>query len=64
LFDLSIQDNIAYGDNLRDNIPIQEIIQAAKKADIHEFIESLADVCKKNCVLITMDCVNVSFIGI
>lgn len=38
LFDMSIKDNIAYGDNSRTNIPMSEIIEAAKKANIHDFI--------------------------
>ncbi len=40
LFGCSIKDNIAYGDNTRD-VPMQEIIEAAKNANIHSFIESL-----------------------
>ena len=44
LFDLSIRDNIAYGDNSRDDIPIDEIIQAAKNANIHDFIQTLPKV--------------------
>jgi len=40
LFDMSIADNIAYGDNSR-NVPIDEIIEAAKKANIHSFIVNL-----------------------
>jgi len=42
LFDCSIKDNIAYGDNSRE-VPMHEIIQAAKNANIHSFIESLPD---------------------
>ncbi|CAF3939943.1 unnamed protein product, partial [Rotaria sp. Silwood1] len=30
LFDMSIRENIAYGDNSRKDIPLDEIIQAAK----------------------------------
>ncbi|XP_075169480.1 multi drug resistance 49 [Haematobia irritans] len=41
LFDRSIAENIAYGDNFRDNIPMVEIIEAAKKSNIHNFITSL-----------------------
>lgn len=37
LFDRTIGENIAYGDNSRD-VPISDIIEAAKKANIHEFI--------------------------
>ena len=40
LFDCSIRDNIAYGDNSRD-VGMDEIISAAKNANIHNFIESL-----------------------
>lgn len=40
LFDRSIRENIAYGDNSR-MISEQEIIAAAKKANIHNFITSL-----------------------
>ncbi|GLH02038.1 Multidrug resistance protein homolog 49 [Gryllus bimaculatus] len=40
LFDRTIADNIAYGDNSRE-IPIQEIMEAARKANIHNFITSL-----------------------
>ena len=43
LFDASIQDNIAYGDNSRQ-IPMDEIIQAAKGANIHNFIQTLPNV--------------------
>ncbi|CAF1513561.1 unnamed protein product [Adineta ricciae] len=38
LFDLTIAENITYG---LENIPMSEIIHAAKKANIHEFIEQL-----------------------
>uniref|UniRef100_A0A1B0A9F0 ABC-type xenobiotic transporter n=1 Tax=Glossina pallidipes TaxID=7398 RepID=A0A1B0A9F0_GLOPL len=41
LFDRSIADNIAYGNNCRDPMPMTEIIDAAKKANIHDFITSL-----------------------
>ena len=44
LFDMSVRDNIAYGDNSRDDIPIDEIIQAAKNANIHDFIQTLPKV--------------------
>ncbi|KAH9520278.1 Multidrug resistance protein 1 [Bulinus truncatus] len=40
LFDCSIAENIAYGDNSRV-VPMSEIIQAAKDANIHNFIASL-----------------------
>nr|CAD7571680.1 unnamed protein product [Timema californicum] len=40
LFDRTIADNIAYGDNNRE-VSMDEIIQAAKEANIHTFISSL-----------------------
>lgn len=40
LFDRSIAENIAYGDNSRV-VDKQEIIEAAKKANIHAFVTSL-----------------------
>nr|CAD7261440.1 unnamed protein product [Timema shepardi] len=40
LFDRTIADNIAYGDNNRE-VSMNEIIQAAKEANIHTFISSL-----------------------
>lgn len=44
LFNMSIRDNIAYGDNSRSDIPIEEIIEVAKQANIHDFIKSLPQV--------------------
>lgn len=41
LFNYSIRDNIAYGDNARDNIAMDEIVRAAQMANIHEFIQQL-----------------------
>lgn len=43
LFNLTIRDNIAYGDLSRE-IPMEEIITAAQKANIHDFIVSLPEV--------------------
>ncbi|XP_055694549.1 ATP-dependent translocase ABCB1 [Lutzomyia longipalpis] len=40
LFDRTIAENIAYGDNTR-NVQENDIIEAAKKANIHNFISSL-----------------------
>ncbi|XP_044148635.1 ATP-binding cassette sub-family B member 5-like isoform X4 [Bufo gargarizans] len=42
LFDRSIAENIAYGDNTRE-VPMEEIEQAAKAANIHSFIEELPE---------------------
>ena len=40
LFDRTIAENIAYGDNNR-MVSMDEIIEAAKKSNIHNFISSL-----------------------
>jgi ATP-binding cassette subfamily B (MDR/TAP) protein 1 len=40
LFDRTIAENIAYGDNSRE-VPMDEIIEAAKAANIHEFVRNL-----------------------
>ncbi|KAM4874401.1 ATP-dependent translocase ABCB1 isoform 2-T2 [Thomomys bottae] len=42
LFDCSIAENIAYGDNSRV-VSQDEIVRAAKEANIHQFIDSLPD---------------------
>ena len=43
LFDYSLKDNIAYGDNSRTP-SMDEIIQAAREANIHNFIQTLPNV--------------------
>lgn len=43
LFDYSIRENIAYGDSTRE-IPMSDIIQVAREANIHDFIVSLPEV--------------------
>ncbi|VDP39632.1 unnamed protein product [Schistosoma curassoni] len=43
LFNISLRDNIAYGDNSRI-VSMDEIIEAAKLANIHDFILSLPNV--------------------
>ncbi|CAF3696052.1 unnamed protein product [Adineta steineri] len=47
LFDASIRENIAYGDTSR-TIPLEEIQEAAKNANIHQFIVSLPDKYETN----------------
>uniref|UniRef100_A0A3B3Y5I2 Bile salt export pump n=1 Tax=Poecilia mexicana TaxID=48701 RepID=A0A3B3Y5I2_9TELE len=42
LFDCSIAENIKYGDNLRE-IGMNEVISAAKKAQLHDFVMSLPE---------------------
>ena len=44
LFDKSIANNIKYGANFRD-VSDEEVIEAAKAANIHNFIETLPEVC-------------------
>jgi ATP-binding cassette subfamily B (MDR/TAP) protein 1 len=41
---MSIRENIAYGDNNRNDIPMEEIIRVAKDANIHDFIQRLPQV--------------------
>ena len=43
LFDCSIAENIAYGDN-GNTVPMDRIIESARSANIHEFISSLPQV--------------------
>lgn len=43
LFDCSIAENIQYGDNSR-TVNMEEIIEAAKKAYLHDFVMTLPDV--------------------
>ncbi len=40
LFDATIEENIAYGDNSRQ-VSLDEVIESAKQANIHDFITSL-----------------------
>ncbi|KAA8579509.1 hypothetical protein FQN60_006602 [Etheostoma spectabile] len=42
LFDCSIEENIKYGDNSRE-ISMNEVISAAKKAQLHDFVMSLPE---------------------
>ena len=46
LFDLSVRDNIAYGDTTR-NVSDKEVEEAARSANIHQFISSLPQVIKQ-----------------
>ena len=42
LFDRSIKENIVYGDNERQ-VSMEEVITAARKANIHEFVAALPE---------------------
>ena len=44
LFDASVADNIRYGALHNKNVSDENVIQAAKSANIHSFIESLPEV--------------------
>ena len=46
LFDCSIRENICYGDNSRQ-VSMDEVIAAARKANIHDFITSIPEVDSK-----------------
>lgn len=54
LFNTTIAENISYGDNTR-NISRDEIITAAKAANIHDFIQGLPE------VIILIDWINFTF---
>lgn len=43
LFDRTVAENIAYGDNTRE-VPMAEVIAAARNANIHEFVMNLPEV--------------------
>ncbi|XP_007494388.2 bile salt export pump isoform X1 [Monodelphis domestica] len=47
LFACSIADNIRYGDNTKD-VPMELVIDAAKKAQLHEFVMSLPEKYETN----------------
>lgn len=47
LFDCTIAENIQYGDNTR-SITMEEIIDASKKAFLHDFVMMLPDVSGNN----------------
>lgn len=51
LFDKTIAENIAYGDNSRE-VAMAEIIEAAKNANIHDFVTNLPLVSKTTLILI------------
>ncbi|KAA3676934.1 ATP-binding cassette, subfamily B (MDR/TAP), member 1 [Paragonimus westermani] len=42
LFNTTIRENIAYGDNTRE-VPMEDIIEAARLANIHDFISTLPE---------------------
>ena len=56
LFNCSIADNIAYGDNSRV-VPMTEVMEAARQANIHDFVASLPQVR----LMATHTCVSVYF---
>jgi ATP-binding cassette subfamily B (MDR/TAP) protein 1 len=44
LFNCSIYDNICFGDVSRDDIPMSEVVEVARQANIQEKVENLPDV--------------------
>ena len=53
LFDMSIADNIRYGALFRE-VSDEEVIEAAKSANIHDFIKSLPEVSVNSMIDITI----------
>jgi ABC-type multidrug transport system fused ATPase/permease subunit len=53
LFDLTIAENIAYG---LENVPIEAIIDAATKANIHQFIQQLPQVKQYKKKVLSNNC--------
>lgn len=51
LFDCSIAENIRYGDNQRE-LSMNDVISAAKKAQLHDFVMSLPEVILKAVLII------------
>ncbi|XP_077607205.1 bile salt export pump isoform X1 [Crocuta crocuta] len=47
LFACSIMDNIKYGDNTKE-IPVEKVIEAAKQAQLHDFVMSLPEKYETN----------------
>jgi ATP-binding cassette subfamily B (MDR/TAP) protein 1 len=41
-----LAENIVYGDNSKNMIPMEEILEAAKASNIHNFIEKLPQLLK------------------
>ena len=58
LFDKSIADNIRYGANFRE-VTDEEVIEAAKAANIHNFIQTLPQVSNENNLHFT--CISLPF---
>lgn len=58
LFSRTIAENIKYGDNSRD-VDISEVIESAKKSNIHEFIATLPLV---SCCLSNLLWLNKTFV--
>ncbi len=53
LFDRTLAENIMYGDNER-KISMDEVVEAAKKANIHNFISTLPKVIDSKYMYIQM----------
>ena len=49
LFDTTVAENIRYGANFRE-VSDEEVVEAAKAANIHSFVESLPSVSVCVCV--------------
>jgi ATP-binding cassette subfamily B (MDR/TAP) protein 1 len=49
LFDRTIAENIMYGDNSRE-VTMEEVMEAARQANVHSFIASLPGGYETRCV--------------
>lgn len=54
LFDCSIADNIKYGSNSKDTT-MEKVIEAAQKAQLHDFVMSLPEVSTTDAWLWVLD---------
>lgn len=53
LFDCSIADNIKYGSNTKE-ATMEKVIQAAQKAQLHDFVMSLPDVSTREALAVEL----------
>ena len=56
LFDCSIRENIEYGDNSRQ-VTMDEVVAAARMANIHNFVDSLPLVSLLYSMIIHFSCI-------
>ena len=55
LFDISIKDNIAYGAiSLNEEVPFEQVVRAAKLANVHDFVMKLPEVRYSHIILFVL----------